>query len=94
MPAMLAVHGALQSAVGPAMAARGNLAGTLRGTSGVSDPPDTIHLVHDEDAMTIEGTRKRPISVHHLERLIAHALGDLEKAHRTDNAYVSTALEI
>jgi len=46
-----------------------------------------------EDAMTMEGTRELPISVHHLERLIAHALGDLKKTRRTDNAYAARRAE-
>lgn len=37
--------------------------------------------------------RELPISVEHLHRLIAHALGELKQARLTDNAYTARRAE-
>jgi len=79
--------------VGPAAAPCRNLARELRATGGVSVAPHAVHIVHDEDPLIMDRTRALPISVHHLERLIAHALGDLKQARRADNAYAARRAE-
>jgi hypothetical protein len=41
----------------------------------------------------MDGSRGLPISVQHLERLIAQALVDLRQARRTDDAYAARRAE-